>query len=140
MYPKFNEKDRQQSTNVSESQRFFLDQAFRMALIELFTSVSGSPTFYIAETPEGSLDLAYERNVANMYLEFSNAGHSIIITSNLNSSNFLQSLYAAMDDEKSAGKRTLDLLKYGKLTNVQNREKQEFDQRYSQLLMPLKYE
>lgn len=138
MYPRFNDKDRQQSTNVSESQRFFLDQAFRMALIELFTQKQGAPTFYIAETPEGSLDLAYERNVANMYLEFSNSSHSIIITSNLNSSNFLQSLYTVLESQKGSDKRTLDLLKYGKLSEVQKREKESFDERYVQLSIPFK--
>ena len=71
MYPKFYGKDRQESTNVSKSQRFFLDQAFRMAYGRtIYLDQAGSPGFYIAETPEGSLDLAYERNVAKMYLEF----------------------------------------------------------------------
>lgn len=136
MYPRFLGKDRVQSTNVSESQRFFLDQAFRMALIELFVRSTGLPTFYIAETPEGSLDLAYERNVANMYLEFASAGHSIIITSNLNSSNFLQGLYSNLGDENNREGRTLDLIKYGRLSTVQELEMPNFQNRFIQLQLP----
>jgi uncharacterized membrane protein len=133
MYPRFNDKDRELSTSVSESQKFFLDQAFRMALIELFTRMTGSPAFYIAETPEGSLDLAYERNVANMYLEFASSQHSIVITSNLNSSNFLQALYTSFSDNTSRENRTLDLLQYGKLSAVQKRERDDFEKRFKQL-------
>ncbi len=139
MYPKFYGKDREQSNNVSESQRFFLDQAFRMALIDLFVMSTGSPTFYIAETPEGSLDLAYERNVATMYLEFANAGHSVIITSNLNSSRFLQTLYAALGDEHNREDRTLDLLKYGRLSTVQQRERRDFKRAITQLQLPFEW-
>ena len=41
-----------------------------MALITLFSQTNDVLTFYIVETPEGSLDLAYEQNVADMYLDF----------------------------------------------------------------------
>jgi hypothetical protein len=137
MYPRFYEEDREQMAEVSESQRFFLDQAFRMALITWFLETTGQPTFYIVETPEGSLDLAYERNVADMYLEFSSYGHSIIVTSNLNSSNFLRGLYDHLGDDRQD--RTLDLLRYGRLSLVQKQEQHlhAFNERLEQLRLPL---
>ncbi|MCD6050748.1 MAG: chromosome segregation ATPase-like protein, partial [Verrucomicrobia bacterium] len=99
MHPRFNDKERSNLHEVSESQRFFIDQAFRMALISLFSELNNhNETFFIVETPEGSLDLAYERNVAEMYLDFAKFNHSIVITSNLNSSNFLKGLYDQLGD------------------------------------------
>ncbi|MSP12339.1 MAG: hypothetical protein EXR62_05205 [Chloroflexi bacterium] len=138
MYPRFHSKDREGVTQVSESQRFFLDQAFRMALITWFTQASGQQTFYIVETPEGSLDLAYEKNVADMYIEFGSYGHSIIVTSNLNSSNFLGGLYDQLGEKQEKEKRTLDLLKYGRLSSVQKQQKhlKNFNERIHQLGLP----
>jgi hypothetical protein len=140
VYPRFYGKERGSMSQVSESQRFFLDQAFRMALITWFAERTGQLAFYIVETPEGSLDLAYERNVADMYTEFSDYGHSIIVTSNLNSSNFLRGLYKNLGDE-IAGKseRTLDLLRFGHLSDVQRQERhiEAFNDRLEQLGLPL---
>lgn len=109
-----------------------------MALATWFTQSANQPTFYIVETPEGSLDLAYERNVADMYIEFGDYGHTIIITSNLNSSNFLGGLYEHLDDQEKQ-KRTLDLLRYGRLSAVQQQEEhlKAFNQRMEQLGLPL---
>ena len=138
MYPRFHDKDREEMTQVSESQRFFLDQAFRMALVNWFTRSTDQPTFFVVETPEGSLDLAYERNVADMYIEFGGHGHSIIVTSNLNSSNFLGGLYDCLGDDQEKRDRTLDLLHYGRLSSVQQREEhvRAFNERYRQLGLP----
>src|SRR5204862_120950 len=133
MYPRFNQKDRPSVFEVSESQRFFIDQAFRMALITLFSNLNDdSNTFFIVETPEGSLDLAYERNVADMYLDFAKLGHTIIVTSNLNSSNFLQGLYSRLGAQQAKRDRTLDLLKYGRLSSVQGHDAEEFNNRLEQ--------
>jgi DNA repair exonuclease SbcCD ATPase subunit len=116
--PKIDGIDRQNIWSVSESQRFFLDQAFRMAIIEyLQDNLPDFQTFFITETPEGSLDVAYEDQVANMFLLFSKSNNNIVFTSNLNSSRFLHKLYKMMDDEEKKT-RTLNLLTKGKLTEV----------------------
>lgn len=139
MYPRFYDKDRVSMAQVSESQRFFLDQAFRMALITWYAQSTNLPAFYIIETPEGSLDLAYERNVADMYVEFSSYGHSIMVTSNLNSSNFLGGLYESLGTAQERQERTLDLLRYGHLSGVQKREEhmRAFNERARQLGLSL---
>ena len=41
-----------------------------MALLTWYNEQENQNTFFIIETPEGSLDLAYEQNVADMYKEF----------------------------------------------------------------------
>jgi hypothetical protein len=136
MFPRFGGKERTNISEVSESQRFFIDQAFRMALITLFSNLNrGTTTFFIVETPEGSLDLAYERNVAQMYLDFAKCGHAIIVTSNLNSSNFLQGLYSHLGTARTKKTRTLDLLEHGRLSDVQGSDRMlaEFDKKRRQL-------
>lgn len=68
--------------------------------------------------PEGSLDIAYESQVAMMFKIFSQSNNKIIFTSNLNSSNFLKELYKEIPKEERS-MRTLDLLRKGKVTRVQ---------------------
>jgi chromosome segregation ATPase len=135
MHPKFLEKERSNIYQVSESQRFFIDQAFRMALISWFAESKGQLTFCIVETPEGSLDLAYEQNVADMYLRFANQGHAIIVTSNLNSSNFLNQLLVNLGSADRG--QILDLLAYGRLSSVQKEHLDEFNSRLKNLKLPM---
>jgi hypothetical protein len=134
MYPRFLDKERPTMNQVSESQRFFIDQAFRMALISWFAQSNTGETFCIVETPEGSLDLAYEENVAKMYLEFAKQGHSIIATSNLNSSKFLETLFKHLGDDPK--RNVLDLLAYGRLTSVQGLHKPAFNRSLKKLNLP----
>jgi len=134
MFPRFFDKERPSLTQVSESQRFFIDQAFRMALITWFGQLNSGETFCIVETPEGSLDLAYEQNVAKMYLKFAKQGHSIIATSNLNSSNFLVELFKHLGSNPK--RRVLDLLAYGRLTSVQGLHKPDFNKSLKRLKLP----
>lgn len=70
------------------------------------------------ETPEGSLDIAYESQVAMMFKIFSDSNNKIIFTSNLNSSDFLKELYKSIPVEERSN-RTLNLLQKGKITKVQ---------------------
>lgn len=117
--PKINGQVRKGIWSVSESQRFFIDQAFRMAIIDyLQSNIERFSTFFITETPEGSLDIAYESQVAMMFKIFSESNNKIIFTSNLNSSNFLKELYWEISKEERP-LRTLNLLKKGKVTRVQ---------------------
>lgn len=122
--------------SVSESQRFFLDQAFRMAIIDyLQNNVPGFKTFFITETPEGSLDIAYEAQVAEMFRKFAESKNKIIFTSNLNSSRFLIEVFNGMS-WKERKSRILNLLKKGKLTDVQknNRNSERLKEILKQLL------
>lgn len=122
--PKISGSIREGISSVSESQRFFLDQAFRMAIIDyLQNTIPGFETFFITETPEGSLDIVYESQVAEMFVLFAKSSNNIIFTSNLNSSNFLQNVYQNMDFEERK-KRTLNLLEKGNPTKLQKSSSQ----------------
>src|SRR5262249_43786425 len=59
-----NDQLRSEPAAVSESQRFFIDIALRMALSE-FMAANGATL--LIDTPEGSLDIAYEARAGAMF-------------------------------------------------------------------------
>jgi DNA repair exonuclease SbcCD ATPase subunit len=85
-YPIINGTVRKSDLELSESQRFFIDHAFRMSILSHFYT---TPTFYIVETPDSSLDLSYEKNAADVFSSFLEKPYSLILTSNLNNSSFV---------------------------------------------------
>ncbi len=117
-YPTINKDIRMNINSVSESQRFFIDQAFRMAIIEyLQKNIVGFETFFITETPEGSLDYAYEVQVATMFKKFALTGNNIVFTSNLNDSRFLREVFNDFN-KNDIEKRILNLLLKGRMTKI----------------------
>ena len=132
--PEIDGQIRKDIWSVSESQRFFLDQAFRMAIIDyLQSNIKEFNTFFITETPEGSLDIAYESQVAIMFNIFSESNNKIIFTSNLNSSNFLKELYKNISKEERKS-RTLNLLEKGKITIVQKNKLEQLNKLLHQIM------
>ncbi|KQS46555.1 hypothetical protein ASG38_12230 [Flavobacterium sp. Leaf359] len=109
--PRINNIDRLFEEELSESQRFFIDQSFRMSLLSYFNSKS---SFFMCETPDSSLDISYERNAAKIYLEYVKRPNQLIITSNLNNSEFLEYLISEADNISY-----VNLLKVGKQSGIQ---------------------
>ena len=97
-YPVIDGKIRKQEESMSESQRFFVDHSFRMSILTFFYQ---SPSFYIVETPDSSLDLSYEKNAAEVFLQFLQNPNIVIVTSNLNNSTFIEHLTSASGIELS---------------------------------------
>lgn len=104
-------KERMDPEELSESQRFFIDQAFRMSLLSFFYT---TPAFFICETPDSSLDISYEANAAEIYLKYLNKPNSLIITSNLNNSEFLENIITGSNKINY-----INLLEYGKPSIIQ---------------------
>jgi DNA repair exonuclease SbcCD ATPase subunit len=109
---------RRQEEQLSESQRFFLDIAFRMAIIQYVSPVDSSGTLYL-DTPEGSLDIAYEKRAGEMLSNFAAEGHSIVMTANLNSS---QLLIALARKCSNGGIDFIRMMDWAELTDVQREE------------------
>lgn len=109
--PVIDGKIRIDAEELSESQRFFVDYSFRMSILAHFYN---GPSFYICETPDASLDLSYEENAANTLLKYLEKANSLIMTSNLNNSTFIMNII-----KKSKNINVLNLLKYGKVSQVQ---------------------
>ena len=109
--PVIDNKPRYDAEELSESQRFFIDYSFRMSILGFFYN---GPSFYICETPDSSLDLSYEENAATTLLKYIEKPNSLILTSNLNNSDFIKFLI-----KKTTKISVLNLLRYGKISAVQ---------------------
>ncbi len=102
------------SESLSESQSFFIDQSFRFGIIDFFNKIGEGTCFYICETPDSSLDISYELNAADIFIEFSNKPNTFIITSNFNNSRFIEYII-----KNSVKLNYLNLLYIGNATKVQ---------------------
>lgn len=120
---------RRQQQHLSESQRFFLDIALRMALTQHMSDHSSRGGMYI-DTPEGSLDIAYEKRAGDMLAMFSRSGHRIIMTANLNSSQLLLTLAHECGRD---GMQLCRMTDWAELSEVQQEEEALFDKAYREI-------
>lgn len=120
---------RRQRQHLSESQRFFLDIALRMALVKHMSDPTSSGGLVI-DTPEGSLDIAYEKRAGDMMAKFSNGGHQIIMTANLNTSKLLIALARNCGRDNMRICRMMD---WAELSEVQQEEEPLFDEAYREI-------
>lgn len=114
---------------LSESQRYFIDIALRMALAQHMIG-EGSPATLFIDTPEGSLDLAYEQRAGQMFADFVANGNSVVMTANLNASQLLRQLAARCGREKMELVRMID---WRELSDVQVEAEELFDQAYDDI-------
>jgi DNA repair exonuclease SbcCD ATPase subunit len=119
---------RTESFQLSESQRFFLDIALRMSLA-IFLSKKGQESTLLIDTPEGSLDIAYESRVGNMFAEFATTyAQNILMTANINASQLLVSLAQKCGRKKMKFRRMLD---WTDLSEIQKQGENLFKRVYS---------
>lgn len=124
LIPKFDDEARRSPEDCSEAQRFFLDIAFRMSLILLNHELTGTVGTFISETPEAALDVSYVNNVVKMFSQFMQQKNKLILSNNL------QRLGLAYELVKNWGIKNIsifDLLKHGKLSDVQQKSKELFE-------------
>ena len=120
-------KARREVHQLSESQRFFLDIALRMALAQFASHDSSRATLFV-DTPEGSLDIAYEARAGEMFAKFVENGHEILMTANINTSQLLRKLAKACGEERMTLAR---MTEWGELSEVQQEEEELFDGAYT---------
>jgi hypothetical protein len=120
---------RRHQQHLSESQRFFLDIALRMALTQHMSNPA-SPGGIFIDTPEGSLDIAYEKRAGEMLAKFALSGHQVIMTANLNSSKLLIALARACGRKHMTLCRMTD---WAELSEVQQAEEGLFDEAYAEI-------
>jgi len=120
---------------VSESQRFFLDIALRMALA-VYLSKKNNVASLLIDTPEGSLDITYENRVGIMFAEFiKKFNQSIIMTANINASQLLVSLAEQCGQKKMKFKR---MLEWTDLSDIQRGGEYLFNRVYDNIEKKLK--
>jgi predicted nucleic acid-binding Zn-ribbon protein len=97
---------REAGQSVSESQKEFIDLAFRMALLEL--AAPNSPSMLVLETPEASLDSVFVPRAADLLRRFAAGadvprGTRLIASSNVNREQMIPALFGAYPDERFYG-------------------------------------
>jgi hypothetical protein len=92
-------------TDVSESQKEFIDLAFRMAVLRAYPTAQGSDSaaMIVIETPEASLDSVFVDNAGKMLRNWckptSHGTNSVIASCNLNRENMISALLGLRDDD-----------------------------------------
>ena len=97
---------REAGQSVSESQKEFIDLAFRMALLEL--AAPNAPTMLILETPEASLDSVFVPRAADLLRRFATRSDGavetrLIASSNVNREQMIPALFGAYPDQRFYG-------------------------------------
>lgn len=116
--PEFEDIVRDSPDSCSEAQRFFLDIAFRMALIDYATKRAEGPAIFFCETPETALDLSYVDNVVTMFQRFTEAGHTLVLTTNAQLDSIAAKLLKKIPKRRRRN-RLLNLIEVGRLSAVQ---------------------
>lgn len=122
-----NGSDRRSRYQLSESQQYFLDIALRFSLIEYIQS---NHAFMLIDTPEGSLDIAYESRAGKMFAEFVSKGYSVIMTANINTSQILLKMAELCGHDLMRVERMTD---WTTLTEVQQEEQSVIEEAYNSI-------
>ena len=118
---------------LSESQRFFVDIALRMALLK-FTSSPDKRACLLIDTPEGALDIAYEKRAGDMFAQFVLDGFNLIFTANINTSQLLLALASLCGKSHM---RLCRMTSWTELSEVQKKEEGLFNKAYKQINLAL---
>lgn len=122
-----NGQTRREQDTLSESQRYFIDIALRMALTEHMLG-GRSPACLLIDTPEGSLDIAYESRAGEMFGSFVRRGNRLIMTANLNSNRLVLELAHVCGHGLMHVER---MTNWSVLSEVQAQSEELFDQSYA---------
>lgn len=120
---------RRKESQLSESQRFFIDIALRMALAQHISQPDALATLFI-DTPEGSLDIAYEKRAGQMFADFVASGHDLLMTANLNSSRLLKTLAEACTTKTMA---IVQMTHWTELSDVQQASSDLFTEAFAEI-------
>lgn len=117
---------RSDAFQLSESQRYFIDIALRMALLGIGTEKA----ILLIDTPEGSLDIAYESRAGKMIADFSDGNFSTVMTANINSSQLLLELAKICRKDRMHIER---MTNWTYLSEVQNDANEKIDKAFNEI-------
>jgi DNA repair exonuclease SbcCD ATPase subunit len=120
--------ERREVESLSESQRFFIDIALRMALAKQIAPTAPPPM--LIDTPEGSLDIAYEARAGQMFARFVTDGPQLVMTANINSSQLLMKLASTLGRSRL---RLVRMTEWRTLSDVQTAEEALFEKAYGEI-------
>ncbi len=101
---------RSEPQEVSESQREFIDLAFRMTLMKVASD--GGVGSLVIDAPETSLDAVFSKRAADVLLKFANpsSNNRLMITSNLVDGQLIPEILREAGIKSARSRRILDLL------------------------------
>lgn len=128
--------------DVSESQKEFIDLAFRIALIR--TASQGQGAMLVLETPEASLDSLFIYRAGDLLRDFSeekgSAGNVLIASSNLNDANMIPALLGIdrQPDTSAAetARRMINLLRLGAENAALRERRDQYEEQYRRATTP----
>lgn len=121
--------------DVSESQREFIDLAFRMALM---SAAGDGASGLIIDTPESSLDAVFAKRAGRVLLRFAEADENrVVVTSNLIEGSLLPTLVAGLARTEEKHARVVDLFDLAKPTAAVSADRPEYDELRARLFEPL---
>ncbi|WP_157845530.1 AAA family ATPase [Kitasatospora phosalacinea] len=120
---------RRETSQLSESQQYFVDIALRMALVQYLVGLEGVGGMFI-DTPEGSLDIAYEGRAGQMFGQFVTQGNRLIMTANINSSRLVLRLAEKCGARRMHVER---MTAWTTLSEVQAESEALFDEAYMRI-------
>ena len=117
---------------VSESQREFIDLAFRMALMSVASDDASS---LVMDAPESSLDAVFAPRAAGVFSRFAEptSDNCLIITSNLVEGQLIPNLIESIPRQDRAA-RIVDLVKIAAPTAAVREQRSEYENILTRLL------
>lgn len=112
---------------VSESQREFVDLAFRMTLMTI-ASAEGAGSLVI-DAPEASLDAVFSERAASVLVRFADPtrNNRVIVTSNLVDGQLIPRLLSEADIPSDSDRRVVDLLNIATPTRAVTELRSEYE-------------
>lgn len=113
-----NNSARESEESLSESQRIFIDMAFRLATLEFFHK----DTYFMSETPDSTLDYLFEENAVDTFNSYLESGNTLFLSANARNSSLVSSLI-----QKNNSIKIINLLDISRHANKQYKEIEELD-------------
>lgn len=119
--PEYEGKIRPYQNSTSKSEGIFLEYLFRMALLELYFSLTSSAPFLMLETSEGVFDVSGSQQLADALSAFGKNKFPFIAITNLSKPDFIRNM---VKEYTAIKRRTLNFLDFGFLSDEQKKHKE----------------
>lgn len=106
--------ERESSEALSESQRIFVDMAYRLSTLDFYHNDS----YYISETPDSTLDYFFEKNAVKTFCNFIDSGNTLFLSANARNSTLIDSLIKKYKNEYTL----VNLLETSNLSSFTNEQ------------------
>lgn len=124
---------RRVATDVSLSQREYLDLIFRMSLVE---AIGGGTGTFVVDGPEGSVDAVFAKRAGDLFSDVAAEGRtiSVILACNVVAGDLIPHTLQEFPTQAARESRVIDLTKLATPTAALTRLRAEYDQAVGDIL------